>query len=192
MRLLLCAALFLAVPHLALPAPIPRERQDSGLYHPTRQGDKWVYEHDNGETAFVITDVEEKDGTKIVAVGSDDWKPPLPVMRVSVSEKALYQLPIKGADLPATVCLLKLPAKVGDKWEFKTSGPDGKMEGSVTVAAIEKVEVPAGTFTAIRVELSYSGDGKPRRITHWYAREVGLIKSTDGKTTCRLKSFTKG
>jgi hypothetical protein len=100
--------------------------------------------------------------------------------------------------------LLKLPAKEGDKWEFDTPAQRDERgrglrgeKGTVTVGPTEVVEVPAGKFRAVRLEIAVTainGDAVPEiRYTSWYAPEVGLVKMTRGTEWTRvLKSFTPG
>ena len=58
----------------------------------------------------------------------------------------------------------------------------------------ERVLVPAGRFWAVPVETTVSRVGQqPRRVKHWYAREVGLVKWAAGtETEFVLKQFTLG
>jgi hypothetical protein len=59
------------------------------------------------------------------------------------------------------------------------------------------VEVPAGKFRAVRLEIAVTainGEKVPAiRLTGWYAPEVGLVKMNRGTEWTRvLKSFTPG
>jgi hypothetical protein len=58
----------------------------------------------------------------------------------------------------------------------------------------EVVEVPAGKFTAVRVDSVYSADGEESTMSRWFAPNVGLVKMVHGggSRTTVLKSFTPG
>jgi len=79
-----------------------------------------------------------------------------------------------GYDLP----VLMLPPTVGETWT------DPTFAGVVytTVASAERVTVPAGTFTCVRVEQEYDtevdGGQETVHVTvrSWYARGVGLVR----------------
>ena len=89
---------------------------------------------------------------------------------------------MSGEALEKPVPLLKMPAKVGTKWESDS--------GQHTVTKEEEVEVPAGKFPAIRVEL-VSGASK---TLLWFAPNVGLVKmqSEGSERMLVLKEFKVG
>jgi hypothetical protein len=79
---------------------------------------------------------------------------------------------VRGLDLKSL-----WPLKVGNTitQTVKGVGYDGKpytTKVTVTVAAYEKVTVPAGTFDAFRVEERKEGDAAPR--TGWWAPAIAL------------------
>ena len=62
--------------------------------------------------------------------------------------------------------------RVGKKWEFRGSStipgyPDNPYIGTATIAALEDVSVPAGTFKAYRVEVELAGRWGKNRTTFW-------------------------
>jgi hypothetical protein len=197
MRLLLCAALLLTVPHFARPAPIPRERQDSGLYHSTRKGDRWVYSYtDEREVeSYVVTAVEEKSGCKIVSVGREEKGKVVETVVWSVSDKGLYELSTGDRKNDPPLGRVQLPAKTGDEWKItqdRAGWTSLRGVGKVTVS--EEVRVPAGTFTTIRVDWTYKLDYATRSKSVWYAQGVGMVKLVDWDANKEyvLKSFTVG
>jgi hypothetical protein len=70
----------------------------------------------------------------------------------------------------------------------------GWLPGKRTVAGVEDVEVPAGTFRAVRVEWDCAPDNEaPYRVTIWYAPGIGEVKTAiDGKVRSTLRSFSPG
>jgi hypothetical protein len=93
---------------------------------------------------------------------------------------------VQGIDLKSL-----WPLKVGNRTTQTVSatGRDGKAYSStvtMTVAAFEKVTVPAGTFDAFRVEETKAGEATPR--IHWWAPSLGIsVKETFPDWTDRSK-----
>jgi hypothetical protein len=116
----------------------------------------------------------------------------------SVSAKGVYRLQSGETKHDTPICYLKLPNKPGDKWDFA----EGRIKGTMTSFEQEQVTVPAGTFTAIRIEMVESlrpprpGDvvPVPPKWTFWYAPGVGLVKQTrtgmPGTFGSEMQSFT--
>ena len=90
---------------------------------------------------------------------------------------------------------LKLSSKSGLTWE--TVLPDGETE-RLELTGVEEVKVPAGTFHALRVEVSVplggpgirGGADFRSRSTRWFAPGVGLIKASGRTWEHVMKSFT--
>ncbi|QEL15481.1 TapB family protein [Limnoglobus roseus] len=178
--------LFAAAP-LVIAAPVPK-KAEAMLYFPTAIGAKWVYERPDGqgEEAVEVSEVEKGDGGWVVTRKRSDGVATA-YLPVTVSAAGLTQpRPTSGEGGP--VCLVKAGAKAGDTWDV----PDGKR----TLVGMERVTVPAGTYTAAKVSWVATADGE--RITQWYAPGVGEVKkvrtAADGTETIlrTLKSFTPG
>ncbi len=138
----------------------------------------------------VVTAVEEKDGARIVSVAREEVGKRVPAEKVAVSAKGLARIATGGNDLGYELHLLGLPIKPGQTWTFGAT--------EVTVVGIERVEVPAGTFQAVRVEKVVPLGGLPVTFSYWYAPDVGVVRRTTrvgerGKEQVEvLKSFTPG
>ena len=97
---------------------------------------------------------------------------------------------VRGLDLKSL-----WPLKVGNKTVQTVNGVgyDGKpytTNITITVAAYEKITVPAGTFDAFRVEENKAGESKPR--THWWAPALSMsIKESfpDWQDSTKLKVY---
>jgi hypothetical protein len=159
------------------------------LYYPTQKGAKWVYEYDGGEIVHTITSVEEKDGCKLVVVAKEVDGQLIPLQTIAVSPKGLFQLAESETKSEAPLPLLLLPARPGDKWALNHTTGLLKLTGTVFVGEVELVEVPAGKFSAIRLDWEYKLGDAPQSRTYWYARGVGLVKTKTGTRELRLKSF---
>ncbi len=188
------------VPFAVAPAaPVPPEAKKPGLYFPTKVGTKLVYqaEGEKHERVEVVMEVEDKDGAKIVTMGFLSRGKVEPHNVVSVSDKGLCIVDTNVSDLDEPMWLLKLPHKDGNKWDFVIApAAIGKWKGTAVASGPDKVEVPAGKFEAIRVELDITFAGDRTRITTWYAPGVGNVKeihkSEFNERVEVLKSFTPG
>jgi hypothetical protein len=193
----------LLVASIATAAPTLKGKET--YYFPTTEGDQRVYETRDGdrvrETTDVVMKVEKKDGALIVTVGREVKGDRRAMSKVEVSDKGVTQLsgpfPFKP---PHPV--VKLPVKPGEQWTHVSESGDGPAgtKSIHTVAKEEEIEVPAGKFKAVRmdVELTFvGGRGETTiRVSRWYAPGVGLVKSVQGtggtESVIVLKSFTPG
>jgi hypothetical protein len=171
---------------LAHAAPAPKGKD--AVYFPTKEGDTRVYEirvGDKVEGSFKdkVTKVEKKDEGLDVTIARDGPGTSAFVTVISVTKEGLFRVAFDGESLEKPIPLLKMPAKVGTKWEL-----DGG--ATYTITKEEEVEVPAGKFPAIRVE-SVSGTSK---TLLWFAPNVGLIKmQSEGSDRVHvLKEFKAG
>ena len=150
----------LLVPVSAPAAPVPKGAGAAPVYFPTAVGAKWVYERDGRGDETVVV-----------------------YAKVVVSPAGLRQDRPGPDGSDVAVWLLKVGVRAGDSWDAS----DG---GKRTVHEAEKVVVPAGTFTAVRVVWEYEGGAQ----TSWYAPGVGEVKRVvkrggDEVVTRALKSF---
>jgi hypothetical protein len=191
-RLFASLVLLFLVAH-APAAPIPPERRQATLYHATTKGTKWIYNYrgldEEGakferDEVLVVTAVEEHGENKTVTVCSEEEDKLRPRWTIVVYPKGLYKLANDdGKLLCVPQCILKVPAKVGDTWQRRWNR-------KATIGAIEKVEVPAGTYTAVRVDWALHTDGGgPPSATFWYAPDIGVVKVEYGEAVGVLKSF---
>jgi hypothetical protein len=200
-------AVLLAVALLAPVIPAaPALKGKASYYHPTKEGDKRIYELRTGDTVSETTDVvmkvEHKGDTLVVTVGRELKGVVSPVSKLEVSEKGVTRTGTGEHEMPTPRPLLKLPAKPGDQWTYELRAPDGAEQPrtTYTVGKEEEVEVPAGKFKAIRVDsmmtLPGGADQPTIRGSAWHAPGVGLIKSVSDaggrERTQVLKSFAPG
>jgi hypothetical protein len=182
------AALVSFVP--AAPVPTHLMPRDPPLTFPTTVGTKWVYELPSGrEQTIVISEVkEEKDGSRVVTMEyvEDGKRTPYQVRRVS--NRGIFVL-VEGAQkYEQPLCIVGLPHREGRTWETslryagKMDGPRGRR----VAGPFEQVRVPAGDFSAARIEWELN-DGQ--KGTNWYVNGIGLVKGTN---YMELKSFTPG
>jgi hypothetical protein len=191
--------LALALPLLTA-APVPTHLMPEPVYYfPTTVGTKWVYQEGIRQRTEVVTEVEGKGATKVVFVGLEEKGKVLPWVNVEVSRRGLFRVWCRGNKDDPPHPWLKLPVEGGGEWAYDDIGLGGRILGKVraTASGPEEVEVPAGTYRAIRVEMSWPargglGDWAPSTSTRWYAPGVGLVKQTGPSYEEVLKSFAPG
>jgi hypothetical protein len=173
-----------------------------GPYFPTTVGDRWVtemrYQNHTTEYTEVVTAVEKKDGALLVTVGRESEGAVGPDQsQVRVTDKGLFRVSNLGTVYDAPYCVLQLPPKPGNAWTSEVvSG--GTVTSTFKYKAVkeEDVEVPAGKFRALRIEVDVDGRGRASRSVLWYASRVGIVKmereDADSGYVRVLKSFTPG
>ena len=187
----LCVPAFFAT--LAPAAPVPKhllKNQEPVYYYPTTVGAKWVYDEPGGDRVLVVSEVKDRKGAKVVTVVEENVNGPFVREVIAVSEVGLARLSMGSATFDAPQAMLQSPFRVGTTWQVKAPAVDG----AKTIAAVERIKIPAGTFEAVRVDANTSfGGAAPLIYSTWYAPGVGLLKITEGnKVHLLLKSFTPG
>jgi len=181
MKRALLVLLLIAVPTLSAgqsDAPVRRPE--------VRMGDSWTYRSTNlvapgtqeqeTRVSFVdarvilVVSTSKSDGKEVDSSWTPEWN-------AVTSHSGLMFRPNSG--------LFRFPLRIGDKHEVKyellrprDNIAESATTGSATVVGWETVEVPAGKFRAIKVDLDtmvQPADGLrafPRRGTFWYVPEV--------------------
>jgi RNA polymerase sigma factor (sigma-70 family) len=179
----------------------PEGEKPNELYFPTREGAKRVYEVRVGGITHVRTDtvtrVEKKGAGFRVTTGEKVPSGGILKTVTDVSARGVYLVEFAGKVHAEPVPLLKLPAKAGDSWTVERQIPAaGVATFTYTVAKVEEVKVPAGTFQAIRVEERTDPKILRMTATYWYAPGVGQVKAVTSTSTLEqiqvLKSYTPG
>ncbi|MBM4440101.1 MAG: hypothetical protein FJ027_06755 [Candidatus Rokubacteria bacterium] len=134
----------------------------------------------------------------------------------TVTDAAVHQLALEWANVRdprqggkviynPPVAIAKLPLRAGATWETSTQihspRDDGDFRASskryVHVMGREAVEVPAGRFDTLRVEIRTislrEGRTEPTESvrTEWRVRGIGLVKLTEGPFELALKSHAE-
>jgi hypothetical protein len=163
-------------------APVPKDGEKPVLYFPTQVGTKMELKDEARDwwSAGKITASETKDGVTTVIIeweffNKQDGRRPL-TEKVAVSAKGVARLAYGQQVLDPPFYMLKLPIKKGDKWDTTFKTQSGKSEGQAVAGELEEVKTPAGTFKAVPVHFEYTIDKVTRRMTHWYAPQVGLVQ----------------
>lgn len=198
-RILFCLAVSLC-PALAQSAPKPKGDDKPVLYLPVTVGDKRMYESSqNGKTGEMsewVTAVETKGGMTVVSFSREEGGPAL--YQYGASADGMFRVSSVGVVYDPPYRLLKLPPKEGETWEAESPATSGEpaRKFKYTTGKEEEVEVPAGKFKAIRVEMETEINGLVLRTTYWHAPAVGIVRIVSyekrGDRVQVLKSFTPG
>jgi len=168
----------------ATPAPRLKDKEPRYFY-PTRVGEKRVFMIGDQERTIEVTEVKEEEKSLVVITSGLDGQRIRTTETYRVSDKGLFRLAIGNQTFLEPLCMLKLPFEKDEQWKFdnRPKFPDW---GTFTSVGRERVEVPAGRFDTVRIELDRN---PPQRATYWYAEGIGLVKAVyaDG-LSCVLKS----
>ncbi len=191
----------------AAAAPVPKDKTPV-YYAATKVGTKRVYGNADGKPTSVWATIKVEENPKgglLVTEASADWgREPRPHRVLLVTEElvAILDGPRVGKPYDPPWVFVRPKAKAGDNWEFNLPLPVGILrptqfpppDYAYTARGGERIEVPAGTFDAVRVEESYLSPmpgAKRGTRTAWYAPGVGIIKSVvDTGVTSILQEIT--
>jgi hypothetical protein len=87
--------------------------------------------------------------------------------------------------------LYRIPLHVGDAWDVSWSFPSLGTQWSEMwlVRAAAPIELPAGTFDAIELEVVLSADGQIIDSTEWWVDGIGRVAAQDEGLRLELVSF---
>jgi hypothetical protein len=181
-------------------APL-KKSVDAPIFFPHRTGDTLVYRQGDTDTApeelVTVTKVEEEDDAVLVTVTRKTKDKPAMSSKVRIDRRGVFRLSIGTRPLDPPVCLLATPATRGTTWSesIKLSGGETATT-KYTIGPEEEIEVPAGKFRSIRVDVDSEINGEHSAGVEWHAPEVGLVKSVTkvepAPITIVLKSRTAG
>jgi hypothetical protein len=219
----------LTVPRAAPAAPVPVHLfpKAESDFLPLRDGATWMWQERRelellnlvreGDYTESIVSLSGKEGVKVASIATTfngapdgrDYK-----LQVCGGEVSLVE--VSGCPYLRPVCLFKPGCRAGDAWAtdtYRDYAPGRSHSGLgwrerfetwlVTVGEYEEVEVPAGKFSALRVESVTQPRLRSVRETRWYARGVGVVKAESSpgpgsgcvipfRESRLLKSFTPG
>ena len=187
---LLCASIAAQAPTGAVRTPPAAQarvdpRADTGLVpRPAVQnGDEWIYRRGTGRESRVVhqsvSGINEKGiSLKTEVPGSGE-------SAVAVYDREWRLLGSGFNDYSPALAYYAFPLYPGKRWGIDSqvsnfgAGQSGRMKGEGRAVHWEEVEVPAGRFLALKIEISIDAadPGDPARVftvreTHWYSRLV--------------------
>ena len=174
-----------AAPPAAVNAPTIDPRTDTGLVpRPAVQtGDEWLYRRATGRASHVVRQSisalsEQGISLKTEVPGSGESV-------VTVHDREWRLIGSGYNDYSPALAYYSFPLYPGKRWGIDSqvsnfgAGQSGRMKGEGRAIGWEEVEVPAGRFLALRIEIAIDtadpGDAKrvlTVRETHWYSRLV--------------------
>jgi hypothetical protein len=203
-RVAAAGSVLLIAASLALAAPERKAADGPPPYLPTAVGATAVYRTTAGKLTMETTDTVKEvartaaGGVRVTVerTSGSGFRPAEEQTDVTAAGLTRVRSGGRATDPPMPV--LKVPAKAGDAWEWEAKTADGRPPHKVKVKVVgeEEVEVPAGTFRAVRVEVEEEEWGRTTRSEAWYAPKVGLVKRVFHRETLEqvqvLQSFTPG
>lgn len=185
---------------VARPAPILKVPEKDALFLASKIGDKLVYEETvsgvRKEDERWVTATDKHRGLVVVTFSFSFERDAASDYRMGASADGVFRLPRQGEIPEQPHRLVRLPAKEGDGWAEEPRSEDDDPITQYTTGKVEVVEVPAGRFTAVRVDAVHRANGGTVRVTYWWAAGIGMVKKVakgPGIDEVRvLKSFTPG
>lgn len=165
-------------------------------YYPMTPGLQWTYaleqsQDDQDNTRFKIMTITAEAETSPAAIVlrrsyPDSNVQPRPSLARRLTDRVLlshYESPLlsslesfEQSPSPTTgfITALQAPLHIGQSWPGRAF--QGGTE-TISVAALENLNLPAGNFETLRIEhhLRYD-NGREDVLRYWYAPEVGLVK----------------
>lgn len=151
-------------------------------YYPTEVGNTWHYRVNlkgkDSTVTWTISKHEKVGGETVARLESPSVDAN---SHVQQTDKGVFQYRTLGADVTPPFKLLAYPIKVGATWSGKfTEGKDeAKYSYEAEIVREEAVEVPAGKFKAVVVQIKLdSPNQKKLSTTYWFVQDVGFVKHT--------------
>jgi len=152
-------------------------------YYPLKEGNKWYYRMEAGEKTFqVVTQLTKVENSSVKGMfrlemsidgkvlGSED---------LTVDKTGVLRHAFNDTQFPTPVTVVRFPVKEGDTWEQTVAAGGDEMKLKGKVIGEEEIEVPAGKFKALRVQIEASGEqSETLTVTYWFARNAGIVKQT--------------
>jgi len=182
------AGIALCASALAAPAaPVPVHLMPKAeLFYPTTVGARHVSVWSKKDLIEEVSKVEKvADGfaVELEEVAADGTRKHSET--VLVTTRGLTRTHSEGKKVDPPCRMLVLPHGAANAWDTLW----GSQKEALRTAGWEEIEVPAGTFRAMRVDLAGTSG-----IAHWYAPGIGCVNwyCTTSKVGRPLKSFTPG
>lgn len=127
-----------------------------------------------------ISDIDKIDGQAILARveqirGDIVWS----TEDLSCTAQGIFRHRIGSLEISPPLCLLSFPVKQGQSWEGEIRISKKRGLASCRVFGEEEVEVPAGKYEAVVVQMEIQMEGESKAwLTSWYAPGIGLVKQT--------------
>ena len=172
--------------------------EKSPNYYPLEVGNAWTYRVTAaGKDSSVTTRIAKHEKSGDVILAKHESPGVAPTEYLAQTAKGVFRHRLNNAELTPPFPILLYPAKVGDKWKgaFTIEKEAGKHTFEAEVMSEETVDVPAGKFKALVVNVKLSGGGQAIEANYWFAKDGGLVKQSipvGGATvTLELEKFER-
>ncbi|MCK9280169.1 MAG: DUF3108 domain-containing protein [Melioribacteraceae bacterium] len=167
-----------------------KDKPEKNVYYPYIKANKLILDSDFGEVTYQL---KNENGKQYIKVDGDDFKyyQELVISDSSISildtySKFKYLLFFTKESTifyKEPVIRFPLPLVKGKTWTwngYEYFGDDDSSTVAITgvVVGEEKIKVPAGEFTAMKVVTELvTGAGSKNKITEWIVPDIGIIKT---------------
>jgi hypothetical protein len=168
-------------------------QENTPNYYPMKVGTKWTYRlNANGQLeqlGATIARTEKVNDKELYRLESSVGGKVTMSENLSSSAEGVFRHRANGVDATPPICVIKYPVKKGEKWDTDTTLGANKFKISSTVTGEEDVEVPAGKYKTVTVEVNSEAAGMKFTTKYWFAADVGIVKqvATIGGNTISLE-----
>jgi hypothetical protein len=157
------------------------DKKTSPNYYPLKEGSKWYYRIDipgqPAQNAIVhLAKIEKIDGVALGRLETSLKGTVTTTEHISSDETGIFRHRFNGVPTSKPLCLLKYPVKPGETWQQEITIGTEKVKSMCKVGQEEEVQVPAGKFKAIPVQIDADANGMKVATTYWFAADVGVVK----------------
>jgi hypothetical protein len=148
-------------------------------YYPMQVGNQWHYRVGVGDnfvnSTYRITKLDTFDGQSLARLEALVSGNVVAREHLRQTENGIFRYRNNDMEISPPLILFKYPLK--DKWDGTVKvGKDTATYTCESKAA--EVEVPAGKYSAIRVNLRIATKGQEITTSYWFAQNVGIVKQT--------------
>lgn len=150
-------------------------------YSNLRVGNKWTFKSKEGqEITWTVAGKDKKAGKECVKVEiktavrtNVEW--------IQLTDEGEFLVAKDRYTFKPPYPRLKLPAKIGEKWDAKTTvesevESDAEQTVNYDIIATEDVDVPAGHWNCVKINFTIKKGAGEVSGTHWRADGVGIVK----------------
>ena len=150
-------------------------------YYPVEVGNTWHYKvNANGKDANVTTRISKLEKFGDVELALLDSPNVALTEHLTQTEKGVFRHRFNNAEVSPPFKLMPYPPKVGTKWtgEFTVEKEKGKHTYHGEILKEEMVEVPAGKYKAVLVQIKLREGERDIETNYWFVQDIGFVKQT--------------
>jgi hypothetical protein len=175
---------FLMAASLAVAKPAKKGDKKDGAaeqadYYPLQVGNKWEYRVEvagnSAKAVSSITKMESFEGkehplARLEAKVNDNV---VATEHLLATDKGVFRYRNNGQEINPPICLIKYPARSGDKWEGDITV--GKEKGKYLCETREEI---VGKYTAMKVTVTLDAKNQKVSTSYWFVKDIGFVKQT--------------